>query len=145
MYEDKSYDWTLKGPPSSWYIKQATGLARGADRSGHETVGTISLKHLYEIAKVPAGAAGVQAMQPVSCLFSRAIQSPAAYRSSDRGTAVAGVGQWAGLVGATGRVERSCSFHVTAPDAPSGAGLSLHGVAEAARCVMSCCRESFET
>lgn len=52
MYEDKSYDWTLKGPPSSWYIKQATGLARGADRTGHETVGTISLKHLYEIAKV---------------------------------------------------------------------------------------------
>jgi hypothetical protein len=52
VYEDKSYDWTLKGPPSSWYIKQATGLARGADRAGHETVGTISLKHLYEIAKV---------------------------------------------------------------------------------------------
>jgi hypothetical protein len=52
VYEDKSYDWTLKGPPSSWYIKQATGLARGADRAGHESVGAISLKHLYEIAKV---------------------------------------------------------------------------------------------
>jgi hypothetical protein len=22
VYEDKSYDWILKGPPSSWYIKQ---------------------------------------------------------------------------------------------------------------------------
>lgn len=52
VYEDKSYDWILKGPPSSWYIKQASGLARGADRPGHETVATISLKHLYEIAMV---------------------------------------------------------------------------------------------
>lgn len=52
MYEDKSYDWILKGPPSSWYIKQAAGLSRGADRPGHETVASISLKHLYEIAQV---------------------------------------------------------------------------------------------
>jgi large subunit ribosomal protein L11 len=55
VYEDKSYDWILKGPPSSWYIKQASGLARGADRPGHETVATISLKHLYEIAMVSPG------------------------------------------------------------------------------------------
>lgn len=55
VYEDKSYDWILKGPPSSWYIKQAAGLARGADRPGHEAVATISLKHLYEIAQVGGG------------------------------------------------------------------------------------------
>jgi large subunit ribosomal protein L11 len=30
----------------------APGLARGADRPGHEVAGAVSLKHLFEIAKV---------------------------------------------------------------------------------------------
>ena len=72
VYEDKSYDWMLKGPPSSWYIKQAAGLARGADRSGHETVGAISLKHLYEIAKVKqADMPGMSLRGVVKCLMSQ--------------------------------------------------------------------------
>jgi large subunit ribosomal protein L11 len=52
VYEDKSYDWQLKMPPSSWFIKRAAGLARAADRPGHETIATISLKHLYEVAQL---------------------------------------------------------------------------------------------
>eukprot|EP00877_Chromochloris_zofingiensis_P002771 jgi/Chrzof1/12495/Cz06g36110.t1 len=52
VYQDKTYDWELKLPPSSWFIKRAAGLQRGADQTGHESVGSISLKHLYEIAKV---------------------------------------------------------------------------------------------
>lgn len=54
VYADKTYDWKLKMPPSSYFIKKAAGLARGAGRPGHESVATISLKHLYEIAKVKA-------------------------------------------------------------------------------------------
>lgn len=54
VYADKTYDWQLKMPPSSWFIKKAAGLARGAGRPGHEHVASISLKHLYEIAKVKA-------------------------------------------------------------------------------------------
>jgi len=27
VYGDKSYDWRLKTPPSTWLIKQATGVA----------------------------------------------------------------------------------------------------------------------
>lgn len=54
VYADKSYDWALKMPPSSYFIKRAAGLARGAARPGHETVSSISLKHLYEIARVKA-------------------------------------------------------------------------------------------
>jgi large subunit ribosomal protein L11 len=52
VYADKTYDWQLKMPPSSWFIKRAAGLARGADRPGHEVAGIISLKHLYAIAAV---------------------------------------------------------------------------------------------
>ncbi|KAG2497372.1 hypothetical protein HYH03_004530 [Edaphochlamys debaryana] len=52
VYSDKTYDWDLKTPPSTWLIKKAAGLARGADKPGHEVAGVISLKHLYEIGLV---------------------------------------------------------------------------------------------
>lgn len=52
VYADKSYDWEMKSPPAVYFIKKAAGLARAADRPGHEFVATISLKHLYEIALV---------------------------------------------------------------------------------------------
>ncbi|GAX78428.1 hypothetical protein CEUSTIGMA_g5869.t1 [Chlamydomonas eustigma] len=52
VYSDKTYDWILKTPPSSWLIKKASGLERAADKPGHEVIGNISLKHIYEIAKV---------------------------------------------------------------------------------------------
>ncbi len=29
VYGDKTYDWDLKQPPSSWFIKRAAGGARG--------------------------------------------------------------------------------------------------------------------
>ncbi len=52
VYTDKSYEWDLKTPPTTWLVKQATGLARAAAKPGHEVSATISLKHIYEIAKV---------------------------------------------------------------------------------------------
>jgi large subunit ribosomal protein L11 len=52
VYADKSFEWELKTPPAVWFIKTAAGLARAADRPGHELVAAISLKHLYEIAAV---------------------------------------------------------------------------------------------
>jgi large subunit ribosomal protein L11 len=54
VYADKTYDWALKTPPASYFIKRAAGLARGASRPGHESMAAISLKHLYEIARVKA-------------------------------------------------------------------------------------------
>ncbi|GIL71604.1 hypothetical protein Vretifemale_2135 [Volvox reticuliferus] len=52
VFSDKTYEWDLKMPPSTWLIKKATGLARASGTPGHEIVGTISLKHLYEIGRV---------------------------------------------------------------------------------------------
>lgn len=52
VYSDKSYEWDLGTPPSTWLIKKAAGLERAADRPGHEEAGAISLKHLYEVARV---------------------------------------------------------------------------------------------
>lgn len=42
----------LKMPPSSHFLLAAAGLKDGANQPGEQVVGTISLKHIYEIAKV---------------------------------------------------------------------------------------------
>lgn len=70
VHADKSYDWQLKTPPSSWFIKKAAGLARGSDRAGHDIAATISLKHLYEIARVKhADLTGTQLQGTVKSLM----------------------------------------------------------------------------
>ncbi|KAJ9516350.1 hypothetical protein QJQ45_001035 [Haematococcus lacustris] len=52
VFSDKSYEWDLKTPNTTWLIKQAAGLARCSDRPGHEEAAAISLKHVYEIARL---------------------------------------------------------------------------------------------
>uniref|UniRef100_A0A7I4YHU9 Large ribosomal subunit protein uL11m n=1 Tax=Haemonchus contortus TaxID=6289 RepID=A0A7I4YHU9_HAECO len=48
---DRSYDLEICTPTTSWLLKQAAGIARGKQNPG-EVAGKISVKHLYEIAKV---------------------------------------------------------------------------------------------
>ncbi|KAI8803213.1 ribosomal protein L11 [Cladochytrium replicatum] len=49
---DKSYNYTISSPPTSWLILRAAGIEKGAAKPGSETVGTLSLKHVYELAKI---------------------------------------------------------------------------------------------
>jgi large subunit ribosomal protein L11 len=42
----------MKTPPASYFLKRAAGIKAGAQKPSHHTSGTISLKHIYEIAKV---------------------------------------------------------------------------------------------
>jgi hypothetical protein len=42
----------VKSPPSSHFIRAAAGIQAGSAQSTGPPVGSISLKHLYEIAKV---------------------------------------------------------------------------------------------
>ena len=42
----------MKPPPSSWFIKKAASLEKGADKPGYDSAGRVSIKYLYEIAKV---------------------------------------------------------------------------------------------
>lgn len=42
----------MKTPPTSFFLKKAAGLDKGSGKAGHDMSGTISLKHIYEIAKV---------------------------------------------------------------------------------------------
>ena len=58
-YQDKSFTMEIKTPPASYFLKKAAGLKpvgkrnrpKGATKPGRETIGTITLAQLREIAE----------------------------------------------------------------------------------------------
>jgi large subunit ribosomal protein L11 len=52
IYEDRSFTFVLKTPPTPVLLRQAAGLESGAKLAGRETVGTITMDQVEEIAKV---------------------------------------------------------------------------------------------
>lgn len=51
---DRSFTFVTKTPPATYFLKKAAGIEKGAGRPGHEITGTITLKHVYEIARIKA-------------------------------------------------------------------------------------------
>ena len=51
---DRTFSFKTKSPPVSYFLKKTIGLEKGTGRPGHEVTGTISLKHVYEIARIKA-------------------------------------------------------------------------------------------
>ena len=51
---DRTFTFKTKTPPVSYFLKKTLGLDKGAHKPGHEVKGTISLKHVYEIARIKA-------------------------------------------------------------------------------------------
>lgn len=49
---DRSYQLVIHKPPVTYYLKQAAGVQRGAMQPGSELCGKVTLKHIYEIAKI---------------------------------------------------------------------------------------------
>ena len=56
---DRSFHFDIRTPHTSWLLLNAAqapankkGNRKGASNPGHETVGSVSLKHIYEIAKI---------------------------------------------------------------------------------------------
>lgn len=49
---DRSFSFIIKTPPVAYFLKQTAGIELGAAKPGHQVTGTISLKHIYEIAKI---------------------------------------------------------------------------------------------
>ncbi len=50
LQSDRSFSFTTSTPPTTYYLKAAAGIVKGADKPGHEVIGEVSLKHVYEIA-----------------------------------------------------------------------------------------------
>ncbi|KAH8106206.1 mitochondrial ribosomal protein L11 [Cristinia sonorae] len=51
---DRTFTFVTKTPPTAYFLKKAAGIEKGTGKPGHEVVGTVSLKHVYEIAKIKA-------------------------------------------------------------------------------------------
>lgn len=51
-FKDNTFEFTVKSPSVTWYLKKAAGIESGSGRPGHVVATTLSLKHIYEIAKV---------------------------------------------------------------------------------------------
>jgi large subunit ribosomal protein L11 len=50
-FEDRTFKYQVLPPPTSWYLKRVAGLPKGASSPGKETVATVNVKAIYEIAK----------------------------------------------------------------------------------------------
>ena len=51
-YNDRTYEYKIKPPPTSWFIKRLGQAYMGVGRPHLEYHGMISIKHVYELAKV---------------------------------------------------------------------------------------------
>jgi large subunit ribosomal protein L11 len=51
-FDDRSFRYALLAPPTSWFLKRAAGVAKGASVPGKETIASVSAKAVYEIARV---------------------------------------------------------------------------------------------
>lgn len=51
VYEDKSFSFIIKSPPSSVLLKRAANLAKASTEAGKEKIGTVTKKQVEDIAK----------------------------------------------------------------------------------------------
>ena len=52
VYEDRSFTFIIKSPPSSVLLKRAANLAKASGTSGKEVIGKVTRKQIEEIAKL---------------------------------------------------------------------------------------------
>jgi len=51
IYDDRSFTFVLKTPPTAVLLRQAAGLEKGTGLTGRETVGTVTDAQLSDIAR----------------------------------------------------------------------------------------------
>jgi len=51
VYKDKKFDFVIKSPPASYFIKEAVKLKSGSQEPGRNIVASITKKQIEEIAK----------------------------------------------------------------------------------------------
>lgn len=51
-YTDRTYEYKIKPPPSTWFFKRLADQVYGITEPGTQYVATVGVKYLYELAKV---------------------------------------------------------------------------------------------
>lgn len=54
VYEDKSFDFIIKSPPSSVLLKKAANIAKASGQAGKEKIATVTRKQVEEIVQAKA-------------------------------------------------------------------------------------------
>lgn len=52
VFKDNTFELSVRSPSVTWFLKKAAGIDSGSGRAGHVVASTLTLKHIYEIAKV---------------------------------------------------------------------------------------------
>jgi len=65
-YKDNMFEFIVKSPSFTWYLKKTAGIESRGTRPGHMTVMPLSLRHVYEIAKVKQSDPFLQNIPPDS-------------------------------------------------------------------------------
>jgi large subunit ribosomal protein L11 len=52
IFEDRSFSFVLKTPPTAVLLREAAGVEKGAQTAGRQTVATVTDSQLAEIAQV---------------------------------------------------------------------------------------------
>ena len=52
IYDDRSFDFVVKTPPTAFLIKKVAKIAKGSTKGANETVGTLTKDQLREIAEI---------------------------------------------------------------------------------------------
>ena len=63
IYEDRSFTFVTKMPPTADLLKKALELAKGSGTSGRETAGTLSREKLRQIAQLKAKDLGANSVE----------------------------------------------------------------------------------
>ena len=52
IYDDRSFDFVVKTPPTPFLVKKFAKIAKGSTKGANETVGTLTKDQLREIAEI---------------------------------------------------------------------------------------------
>ncbi len=52
IYEDRSFDFVIKTPPTAFLIKKYAKIGKGSSKGANETVATLTKEQLKEIAEI---------------------------------------------------------------------------------------------
>ncbi len=52
VYDDRSFDFVIKTPPTAFLIKKTAKLKKGSSKGANETVGSLTQAQLKEIAEI---------------------------------------------------------------------------------------------
>jgi large subunit ribosomal protein L11 len=52
IFQDRTFSFVTKTPPTPVLLRQAAGVEKGSTRSGHEPAGTVTDAQIAEIAKI---------------------------------------------------------------------------------------------